>query len=286
MPEGPEAKIVTNYIRDMILNKYIMGIYLDRSSKYYPDGIPGIYVINSLFTKVIEVNCKGKYIFIKLSDEEGNIYYIYNHLGMEGRWGLEKKAHSNVWMKMADKQNNGIYKNVFDFYFDDMRHYGKFEILNADQYNNKINGIGPDLLSDNISWEEYSNKMTGIIARTKTLNVAEFLLKQNYFSGVGNYLKSEILYHACINPFRNISTLSEQDIYILYVKSLELIKNAYEMGGMTIKSFINPFGNKKGGFIPSIYGRTTDPYMNKVESSNKKGNTTTRMTYWVPLIQV
>lgn len=133
-------------------------------------------------------------------------------------------------------------------------------------------------------------KMRSIISRTKTLNIADFLLKQNYFSGVGNYLKSEILYHSRLNPFRNISSLSDNDIYVLYIKSIEIIKQEYDMGGMTIKSFINPFGvdgsngPSNGGFIPMIYGKTTDPYMNEVKSSNNDGKS--RRTYLVSSIQI
>ena len=78
--------------------------------------------------KVVDVNCKGKYIFIKIQDEDCNTHYIYNHLGMEGKLGFKKKKHSNVWIKVVDDLHEGRYKNVFDFYFDDMRHYGKFDL--------------------------------------------------------------------------------------------------------------------------------------------------------------
>ena len=264
---------------------------MDKSSKYYPDGIRGIEYINGIM-KVIGVDCKGKYIFIKVQDANNNIYYIYNHLGMEGKWLKQRKwlntgnSHSNLWITIGHNLNGNIFENVFDFYFDDVRHYGKFEILSEDQYINKLNGIGPDMLSDDVSFEIYYNKVQDIMSRTKTLNLAEFLLKQNYFSGVGNYLKSEILYQAKLNPFRNISSLNQNEIYAMYSKSIELINQAYNMGGMTIKSFINPFGNINGGFIPMIYGKSIDPYSNNIESSNKKGNTKTRMTYWVPSIQI
>ena len=40
-------------------------------------------------------------------------------------------------------------------------------------------------------------------------------MNQKYLSGIGNYLKSEILYESKISPLRTLEFLSRQDLEIL-----------------------------------------------------------------------
>lgn len=284
MPEGPEVTIVRNFMEKQIKNKYILGIFIDRNSKFVSNGIPGMNYFEGP-VKVLDVTNKGKYIFIQIYNEKTEeIYYIYNHLNMEGKWILERGAHSNLWMIIGDNKNkNNIFEKTFELFFNDTRKFGKFEIITVDEYNNKITkDIGPDLLNEVVTWEQYYNKFKDITSRTRTMDIAAFLLQQKYFSGIGNYLKSEVLYHARINPFRKLSTLTDNEIYNVYTKSLQLIKLAYYQGGMTIKSFVNPFNNNNGGFRPSVYGQLHDPNGYTVVISEQKD----RSTHWVEELQI
>lgn len=303
MPEGPEVRIITGWIRSKIHQKYLLGIFHDYNSKFFKKGgIEGITLINSLFPIYIsDVFCKGKHIYICL--QKDNIkYYIYNHLNMEGHWRLDRKwrengeitMHSNLWMKVGSQQSDKeLFADIFDIFFDDSRKFGKFAILTESEYQNRIkNELGPDLLNENVPWDLYHKRIKDIMSRVRTKNIADYLLDQKYFCGIGNYLKSEILYHARINPFRLLSSLNDQEIYALYLKSIEIIQLAYQQGGMTIKTYKNPFlennngeNNDNGGFIPCVYGRKLDDYDNQVIAGKSKQKKTDRTTYWVPTLQ-
>ena len=195
MPEGPEVKIISEWMKSKICGKYLMNIFCDIHSKYRPKGIPGIKLINTSYPlQIIDVFCRGKQIFLCLQDDN-NKYYINSTLGMEGHWILGRNDpnniksnsnHSNLWLKIGDKlykneYDNLIFETVLELYFNDSRHFGNFRILTENQHKNKITkDVGQDLLNDNINWEDYYPKIKQIMSRTKKLNISEFLLKQSY----------------------------------------------------------------------------------------------------------
>ena len=244
--------------------------------------------MNKLPLHIKDVICKGKQIFFILIDKNGTKYYMNSTLGMEGKWLLERrwiessgKTHSNLWLNIYDD----VSKNIFKLYYDDVRHGGNIRFLDENEYNNKITKeIGPDLLSENIEWNDYYNKVKNIMSRVSKLTLDKFLLDQKYFSGIGNYLKSDILYLARINPHKKLTDISDKEIYNMYYYSINIIKESYNKGGMTIKTFVNPNNKSDGGYIPYVYSRTHDNNGYIVHKSNGANNKH-RTTYWVPELQ-
>ena len=49
------------------------------------------------------------------------------------------------------------------------------------------------------------------------------------FSGIGNYLKAEILYNAKICPFRNVSDIKDEEWKTIYNSIKEVTKGDYEI---------------------------------------------------------
>ncbi len=288
MPEGPEVKIITEWLRKQCKNKYMVSIYVDENSKYYERELEGYTMImNKLPLYIENVTCKGKQIFFILTANDGIKYYMNSTLGMEGNWRLERKwiessgkTHSNLWINIYDDN-----KNIFKLYYDDVRHGGNLRFLNENDYNNKISkGIGPDLLSEKIEWNVYYDRIKDIMSRVRKLTLDNFLLEQKYFSGIGNYLKSDILYLAGIDPHKKLFDLNDKEIYNMYYYSILIIKQSYDNGGMTIKSFVNPNNKSIGGYIPYVYGESCDRngyVIHKTNGINKKHRT----TYWVHELQ-
>ena len=70
----------------------------------------------------------------------------------------------------------------------------------------------------------------------KTKNIKNFLLDQNFVSGIGNIYASEILFLCKIKPDKKVSLLNKEDC-----------KNAIKKGGSSIRDFKNTSG-KSGNF--------------------------------------
>ena len=147
------------------------------------------------------------------------------------------------------------------------------------QLQNKINKIGPDLLNDQFTLEIWKNKITW--SRIKSKQICGFLMEQKYFSGIGNYLKSDILYLAAIRPDRSLMTLTDEEITRIFHVAVKTIRRSYHYRGCTIKSYWDPDG-KAGKYERIVYGKTHDQYGNEIIKSTFKDK---RTTHWVPSIQ-
>ena len=112
--------------------------------------------------------------------------------------------------------------------------------------------------------------------RIKNKQICGFLLEQKYFSGIGNFLRSEIVYTAKIRPDKILSNLSDFEKGELYDVSLKVILEAYLTQGISGGYF------PKGTFKLKCYNRNFDPYGNIVVKEYFKDK---RSMYWVPEIQ-
>ena len=94
--------------------------------------------------------------------------------------------------------------------------------------------------------------------RIKTKHICDFLLEQKHVSGIGNYLRCEILYRAKFNPLKSLESFTTDQIKILYDCIMERMLIAYGAKGLTIKSYWDPEGN--AGKCPlQVYNQTVDP---------------------------
>lgn len=153
-----------------------------------------------------------------------------------------------------------------------MLSYGNFTITNWTGAFGKMKELGPDLLATTKpltdvhptvqqylprEFFEYATleKFTNVIrmGRRSKMLLCVFLLKhQEYFSGIGNYLKAQILYESKLHPNRTLGSLSTDDISILFTKCLSVIAHAYECGGLTHGTFLDP-DMEKGTYPVSVY---------------------------------
>ncbi len=289
MPEGPEVHTIVDQLGPKLIGRYLLSIKWDTKSKYR-DGMTMYDVLSKhLPIRIEDVTCKGKQIFFKLNSEymvEDEHYtcnfYINCTLGMEGRWIETPTKHSNLWFELGDIIKGKNVKIVIfedNLYFDDSRHFGNITILSESGYADKLKSIGPDLLSDDIKVEEWLSKAKN--PRIKNKQICDYLMEQKYFSGIGNYLKSEVLYAAKIKPDRIMSNLSDVELITILECAKHKIKESYQSNGLTIRSYISPNG-ELGTFERSVYGKETDPDGNDVVQTVFKDK---RTTHWVPSIQ-
>lgn len=272
MPEGPEVAIVADKLKDKCINievyklEFLTNKYIDSIFIY------NNYLINYLKyrTTISNIHSKGKNLFIKLTNEYGSVY-IHSHLAMTGRWCYNKSKHTKVI----------IYSNDFNIYYEDIRGFGKFNIINEEQYIKCIDSIGCDILKNKLDYETWY-KVISDNGNNNNKNITVILMDQKYISGIGNYLKSEILYKSKINPNSKFIELDETKLLNLYNNIYDISKQSYDCNGLTISDFIDPNGNK-GIYNTLVYNRNYDSYNNKVLTIKTKDG---RTTYYVPTIQI
>jgi endonuclease VIII-like 1 len=77
--------------------------------------------------------------------------------------------------------------------------------------------------------------------------IYELLLDQNYFNGVGNYLRSTIIYYANINPFYSSREIIKKNPEFLKLCK-EILETSYSKNGGQLKDWINPFQKESNDF--------------------------------------
>lgn len=278
MPEGPEVTIVSENLNKLLKDKYILSYQLTDNGRYRKKGPDNCIPFgDSLPLKVKKVENKGKLIFFTFTDGKKE-FYMLNTLGMSGVWHKQTGKHTCfIFEYSSTKENKGKEK----LYFIDQRHFGTIKFLTSkEDLEKKLKDIGPDMLNNSkMSLKLFKERMM----KYKHWNLVKALMCQKIISGIGNYLKSESLYHAKISPFLKVEDLSEDQFYQLYQSIRLKIVSSYNDGGVSVKNF-SDIDDKKGQYHFSfeVYGKKEDKFGNKVERVVLADK---RSTFYVPKIQ-
>lgn len=283
MPEGPEVRCISSSLHNTLCGSNLLSFDVGERSKK----IAGIEHL-SLPLRLSTITCKGKksiWIFEHLGGE----LYMTSTLGLTGRftWIQANNTHITLRFLLPSGEERILY-------YDDSLKYGNVVIYNDPAAVIKaLKSIGPDLLTyaidlanevsifgEEITAESYLKVVRG--KRIQGKQVCNFLMEQKYFSGVGNYLKAEILYRCKFHPNRTLGSLSDYDVETLRIVSLETIYEAYCCNGLTIQNYWDPDGIA-GTFPVAVYRRDVDPEGRKVI---KEKFTDGRTTHWCPDVQV
>ena len=114
--------------------------------------------------------------------------------------------------------------------------------------------------------------------KKKNKSIKNFLLDQNFVSGIGNIYASEILYLSKINPSLSAKYLKKYQCKNIVTNSRKILNNAIRKGGSTIRDFKNTKGDQ-GNFQKEfkVYGRDKQKCkrfsclgtINKITQSNR-----------------
>lgn len=284
MPEGPEVKTITEGLNTLLTGNILTEFVITPKSRYHtkaPDGYNSFLqsMSGGTVVKVVSVQCKGKFIWWTFS----NGWLLWQTLGMSGGWYHVKKPY--VGIELSYQSSLGDIKTL---YYNDQRHFGTlkfFEPQTAQQELRwKLQSLGPDMLSDTaLDFVKFKLIMRKVTIGKKIISNA--IVDQSIISGVGNYLRSEALYKAGINPHRLISSLSDTELEALFNAIRNTIRDSYKTGGASIRHY-SDINNTPGTFEFSmaVYGKTKDPegYTVLAEKIGKD----TQTTYWVAEKQV
>jgi formamidopyrimidine-DNA glycosylase len=277
MPEGPEVRTVSDKLHPILLNKVITSSYLGPRAKTV-----GFFNLKCP-TIIINVRSYGKKIIIDI--DTGHLIII--SLGMTGRLQYSSGDHSHVHFNLATVEINGslrILRNHFQLFFDDYRYMGGVDIIPISGIQLYFKDIGPDLLQsslDPITWIPL-NLWISIYTQNKLHKraICDVLVDQSLISSIGWYLMTDILYYSGVHPQRTVNSITYNEWDTIRISAHKIIKLSYSYGGFTIKSFINPDG-QKGLYPAAVYGKSHDPVGNIVVKSKWKGRT----LHYVPQIQ-
>lgn len=268
MPEGPECahyadKINASYAG---LNLLSIRILSGRYEKTTPFGLKDFI----LPKKLGSVDTKGKFIYFGFEKTVDNIRvadgYVWNTLGLTGGWTEDYHPHNRVEF---------VFEGGRSLFFFDQRNFGTFHFGKTQMETAiKLDSLGMDFLlgtRPELSLEVFKKKKN----QNKTL--AEILMNQENYAGVGNYIKAEALYRARLSPHRLGNSLSQEEIILLHQSLHDVVNQAYQ----SKLNYWNPIEDGDS-FKKVIYKGSVAPCGNAIIGEATKDG---RTTWWVPAVQ-
>lgn len=109
----------------------------------------------------------------------------------------------------------------------------QIEMLKTDeiQEHSYIQKLGPDVLHPDTIYEDILKQYHDDTFQNRKLTT--LLLDQGFVSGIGNYLRSEIMFYAGVNPKKKLKQYSEEEKDKLAKATYKLTQRSYETGGIT-----------------------------------------------------
>jgi DNA-formamidopyrimidine glycosylase len=270
MPEGPEV-FTTARFHDKRFRGWAIEDLIHHTDKCLEGGHPERYL--EMGTVITAITSRGKKLIMSLDNGD----YICFAFKMEGKLHLKpanNHLHFTLHLYLEDEDT----VELAQLYYCEARPFGGLTYCHGDdELNVYLANVGPDLIQDNITQEEW-------LARYRAINskqpIGYWINQQQIFSGVGNYLRADILYHARIYPMAIIDNLSDQSLTRLYHSTIKIIKLAVKKKGMSSFTYLRPDGTR-GSYKSLVYNRSHDKNGYPVIKT-KIG---TQNVHWVPEVQ-
>ena len=277
MPELPEVEIVRQSLYKNIKGKKINKVLVrNRNLRFKLEDSFEKKLKNKFISNIKRFS---KYLIIELENKS----YCIVHLGMSGTIHIIKNKKNNLLTNTSFYNSPNLPKNHnhVEFFFKNMRliyndprRFGFFQFFDdSESMKKKFEKFGPEPFDKKFNLKYLINYF-----KKKDKNIKNFLLDQNFVSGIGNIYASEILYLSKINPSVSAKYLKKIQCKNIVINSKKILQDAIKKGGSTIRDFKNTKGDQ-GNFQKQfkVYGRdkkkckrlSCSGIINKITQSNR-----------------
>jgi endonuclease VIII-like 1 len=248
MPEIAELKIMSDYINYNVNDKIFTKLYhVEKGNK------PQDSLLIENFK--VQSSSRGKELFLRVfNDEENFTFSVF--MGMSGNW---KWIDTDIWnetkfTRMRLDSNCGHSLLLYGAYMGPKYRLGGFTGVKR----------GPDPTTE---FDEFKkNVIDNLNKSVFNKPICEVLLDQKYFNGIGNYIRSTILYYANVNPFQSARTVIKENPQILELCK-EVPLKAYKLNGGQLQDWQNPMGGDDVEFKKWVF------YQKGLSTKDKTGRT-------------
>ena len=257
MPELPEVEVVKKSLKKTI--NHLTFKKIEILNKFLRYQIDEKLMKKMIGSKILSVNRRSKYIFLKLD----NNYTIIMHLGMTGKITISdsknNKRRSSFYFDLYDdkpEHNHAIFQfnNGVKIIYNDVRKFGFIKIEKTKRLlqNPHLKKLGPEPLSKKFNPKYFKN-----FIKKRKITLKDLLMNQNFVAGLGNIYVNEVLFLSKINPRMKALIISDKKITNLILNIKRLLKKAIKEGGSTIKDF-NKTNGQEGKFQQffNVYGKS------------------------------
>ncbi len=248
MPELPEAETIARDLRGRVVGKTVTRVQVAKADILAP-GLTARRLDAGLRDHAIrEVGRRGKNVVLRFDD--GRVLLV--NLGMTGRLVFSGAPRAGELRHVAARL---ILDDGHAILYDDVRRFGRFELISAGEWEEWQQRLGIEPLSDELTAERLH-----ALTRGSRVAIRNWLLDQRKLAGVGNIYANEALFRAGIRPTRRAGTLTRRETAALRDALRDVLAEAIAARGTTVSDYRDGAG-EAGGFGPRlrVYGREGEP---------------------------
>lgn len=246
MPEGPEIRRAADALGKAVVGKAIAEVFFafDRLKPYAePLAQQRIYAVQT----------RGKAILIRFD----NHLSIYSHNQLYGVWMIRNAyafPDTNRQLRLAihTAQKSALLYSASDI-----------EVLTEHEVDEHpfLSQLGPDVLDEAVTVAQVYDRLCQSQFRRRQL--ATLLLDQKCLCGLGNYLRSEVLFLAGLTPFHRPVDCAENALHRLAEAAIALSRQSYHTGGITndleLALQLKQQGKRRRDYRHYVFGRSHQP---------------------------
>lgn len=271
MPEGPEIRRAADRIAAVLEGQLIEQAWfgLKRLQRFGPE-LSG--------ARVDRVDTRGKALLVRFT----NGLNLYAHNQLYGVWrvcprGRPPETGRSLRVALHTSEHSALLYSASDIAV----------LTAAEELSHPfLAKLGPDLLDPDLTWRELARRLNHERFRRRAL--ASLYLDQGYVAGIGNYLRSEILFAAKLNPALRPAQLEVRERNALARATLTLGRRAYQTGGITLPERqvrqLKQLGLRRREYRFAVFDRAGDPCL-QCGSTIERHEAGSRRIYHCPACQ-
>ena len=217
MPEGPEIHRAAHRLRKALEGKVITHVECPYATIRGQEH-------RFLEQEVLQVKARSKAMLKYVGDD-----VLYSHNQLYGRWTVQKKkskerkTNRSLRIKLETETHVACLWSATDI-----------ELLEPWEVENHpyIARLGPDVADEEIEFKPVLEQIQNTKFGGRQL--CHLLLDQSFLAGVGNYLRSEILFNAGLHPTRKLKSLTEEEQSRFADSAISTTRLAYVQKGVTV----------------------------------------------------
>jgi endonuclease VIII len=242
MPEGPEIKLAADRIAKAVVDKPLTEVWFAfEDLKGYEESLA--------LEQILSVRPRGKALLTRFS----NGLSIYSHNQLYGVWYVRRSQSfptTNRQLRLAihtAKHSALLYSASDIVVLDD-------DGVAAQPF---LRSLGPDVLDQETTVEEVLERLGDRTFCRR--GFPALLLDQKFLCGLGNYLRSEILFVAGVNPSVRPVDCSAPQLERLARAAVELPRQSYATKGITndlaMAMQLKAAGRSRSSYRHWVFGR-------------------------------
>jgi len=264
VPEGPEIRRAADRIA-----KVLIGRPIEKASFAFPELQPFEERLKGSLVEAVET--RGKAMLTRFDNE----LTLYSHNQLYGRWFTVKRGElpntrRSLRVALHTNSHSALLYSASDI-----------SVLTTAQVQSHpfLSRLGPDVLDQGLDTDAIAGRLDQPRFRRRSL--AALYLDQSFLAGLGNYLRSEILYAAGLHPSRRPVDIDAEGKRRLARETTRMCRRSYRTGGKTLTP--GPGRKRTGRFW--VFARASKPCFT-CGASIQRENFSGRRLYFCPICQV